>query len=80
MSLIGRGRDLMSENSYSPTLKSEWMRRICDTLILRQCDRGALQLWSPTGVKLMEGCDARAVYGHIPSQLPNEIPRPGEIQ
>ena len=70
----------MSENSYSPTLESEWMRRICDTLILLQCERGALQLWSPTGVKLMEGCDARAVYGHIPSQLPNEIPRPGEIQ
>lgn len=70
----------MSENSYSPRLKSEWTRRICDTLILLQCDRTALQMWSPTGVKLMEGCDARAVYGHIPSQPLNEIPRPGEIQ
>ena len=68
----------MCENSYCSTLKA-WTRRIC-TLILLQCDRAALQMWSPTGVKLMEGCDARAVYGHTPSQLPNEIPRPGGIQ
>lgn len=70
----------MWENSYSPTLKAEWTRRICDTLVLLQCDRAGLQMWSPTGVKLMEDCDARAVYGHTPSQLPNEIPRPGGIQ
>ena len=69
----------MCENSYCSTLKA-WTRRICGTLILLQCDRAALQMWSPTGVKLMEGCDARAVYGHTPSQLPNEIPRPGGIQ
>jgi len=62
------------------TLNAEWTRRICGTLLLLQCDRAALQRWSPTGVKLMEGCDARAVYGHTPSQLPNEIPRPGGIQ
>jgi hypothetical protein len=31
-------------------------------------------------VKLKEDREARAVYGHTPSLLPNEIPRPGGIQ
>lgn len=52
----------------------------CGTLIPLQCDRAALEMWSPTGVKLKEDRDARAVYGHTPSLLPNEIPRPGGIQ
>ena len=61
-------------------IEAEWTRRICRTLILLQCDRAALQMWSPTGVNLTEGCDARAAYGHTPGQLPNEIPRPGGTQ
>lgn len=61
-------------------IDGEWTRRICGTLVLLQCDRAALQMWLPTGVKLREGCDAHAVYGHTPSQLPNEIPRPDGIQ
>jgi len=62
------------------TLKAEWTRRICGTLIPLQRDQAALQVWSPTGVKLMEDRDARAVYGHTPGQLPNEILRPDGIR
>lgn len=41
---------------------------------------GGTGLADKRGVKLREGCDAHAVYGHTPSQLPNEIPRPDGIQ
>ena len=47
------------------------------TLTLLQCDRAALQVSSPKGVRLMVDRDARAAYGHTPGQLPNEILRPG---
>ena len=53
------------------------IRRTSGTLTLLQCDRAALQVSSPKGVRLMADRDARAAYGHTPSQLPNEILRPG---
>ena len=56
------------------------IRRISGTLGLLQCDHAVLRASLPTGVKLMAGCDARAVYAHTPGQLPNEILRPGGIR
>ena len=53
------------------------IHRSADTLILLQCDHADLQASSPKVVTLMADRDARAAYGHIPSQLPNEILRPG---
>ena len=53
------------------------IRRTSGTLTLLQCDRAALQVSSPKGVRLMADRDARAAYGHTPGQLPNEILRPG---
>jgi hypothetical protein len=54
-----------------------WLRRILNIPSLRPRDRDDLQLSSPTGVKLMEDRGAHAGYAHTPSQLPNEILRPG---
>ena len=48
-----------------------------DDFITGNGDRAALQVSSPKGVRLMADRDARAAYGHTPSQLPNEILRPG---
>ena len=53
------------------------IHRISDTLILLQCDHADLQTSSPKVVRLMADRDARAAYDRIPSQLPNEILRPG---
>ena len=47
------------------------------TLTLLQCDRAALQVSSPKGVRLTADRGARAAYAHTPGQLPNEILRPG---
>jgi len=49
-----------------------FIHRTSGTLILLQCDHAALQVSSPKGVRLMADRDARAAYGHTPSQLPNE--------
>ncbi len=51
--------------------------RTSGTLALLQCVRAALRHSSPKGVKLKGDHGACAARAHTPSQLPNEILRPG---
>lgn len=57
-----------------------FIHRTSDTLTLLRYDHAALRASLPKGVRLMADRDARAAYGHTPSQLPNEIPRPDGIR